>query len=369
MSSPPLFVTRPALPPLADFTAVLEDIWESRVLTNGGPYHKQLEADLAVYLGVPHVSLVNNGTVALQLALLALNIHDGEVVTTPYSFAATSHAIAIAGARPVFADIGPSHFNLDPALAEAAITPQTRAIMPVHCYGRPCDVEAFEAISARYGIPVIYDAAHAFGVTHGNGSLLNHGRLAVLSFHATKVFNTFEGGAIISQTIEDKARIDLLRNFGIASEDEIPEIGINGKMSEINAALGVLQLRRVDADIAARGAIDRAYRDHLQGVAGILVPDLPEGRANYGYFPILIGRTVFGRSRDELYNDLKQAGVLARKYFYPLLSNLAVYRALESAAAANLPQGNAAAQSVLCLPIYPGLDQADVARVCQLIRG
>ena len=368
MSSTPLFVTRPALPPLADFTAVLEAIWESRVLTNGGPYHKQLEADLAAYLGVPFVSLVNNGTVALQLALLALDINDGEVVTTPYSFAATSHAIAIAGAKPVFADIGQSHFNLDPALAEAAITPQTRAIMPVHCYGRPCDVEAFEAIGARHGIPVIYDAAHAFGVTHGNGSLLNYGRLAVLSFHATKVFNTFEGGAIISQSAEDKARVDLLRNFGIASEEEIPEIGINGKMSEINAALGVLQLARVDGDIAARAEVDRAYRDHLQGVAGILVPDLPQGRANYGYFPILIDAAEFGRTRDAIYDQLKQAGVFARKYFYPLLSNLAVYRAYESAAPENLPRGNAAARDVLCLPIYPGLDLADVAQICAAIR-
>ena len=369
MSSPPLFVTRPALPPLADFTAVLEKIWESRVLTNGGPYHKQLEADLATYLGVPFVSLVNNGTVALQLALLALDINDGEVVTTPYSFAATSHAIAVAGARPVFADIGQSHFNLDPALAEAAITPQTRAIMPVHCYGRACDVEAFEAIGERHGIPVIYDAAHAFGVTHGNGSLLNYGRLAVLSFHATKVFNTFEGGAIISQTAQDKARVDLLRNFGIASEDEIPEIGINGKMSEINAALGVLQLARVDGDIAARAEVDRAYRENLQGLAGLIVPELPDGRANYGYFPVLIDAAKFGRSRNELYDDLKQAGIVARKYFYPLLANLAVYRDYESAAQARLPRGNAAAQNVLCLPIYPGLAPEDIARICAGIRG
>jgi dTDP-4-amino-4,6-dideoxygalactose transaminase len=265
-------------------------------------------------------------------------------------------------------DIGHSLFNLDPLLVEDAITEQTRAIMPVHCYGYPCDVEALAAIANRHDIPVIYDAAHAFGVTNDTGSVLNHGRFSVLSFHATKVFSTFEGGAIVSQTAEDKRRIDLLKNFGIANEDEIPEIGINGKMSEVNAALGILQLRRINQDIAARAEIDRQYRRLLNGIDGLLVPDLPTGRANYGYFPVLINEQMFGRSRDELYSDLKLAGVYARKYFYPLLSNLPLYRQHESAAPANLPRANAAAQEVLCLPIYPDLKADDVAMICSLIR-
>lgn len=364
----PIYVTRSHLPALAEFTAMLERIWETRILTNAGPYHQQLEAALCEYLGVPFISLTNNGTVALQLALMALDIGGGEVITTPFSFAATTHVIALAGAKPVFVDIGQDTFNLDPEKLEAAITGRTRAILPVHCYGRPCAGEEIAAIAARNGIPVLYDAAHAFGVKDSGGSVLNHGRFSTLSFHATKVFNTFEGGAVVSRTSEDKQRVDRLKNFGIASETEVELAGTNGKMSELNAAIGLLQLRHVDAAIAARGALDARYRERLAGIAGVTVPPAPaRARQNHSYFPILIDEAGYGESRDALYERLKTRGVYSRRYFHPLLSNLPLYRDLPSAQRQALPRANALAESVLCLPIYPDLAEADLDRVVEAI--
>jgi dTDP-4-amino-4,6-dideoxygalactose transaminase len=365
----PIYVTRSFLPPLEEFTAMLETIWKTRNLTNAGPFHQQLEDELCTYLGVPFISLTGNGTVALQLALMAMGVDGGEVVTTPYSFAATTHVIALAGATPVFADIGQSVFNLDPASVEAAITPRTRAILPVHCYGRPCDVDAIADIAARQAIPVLYDAAHAFGVDCHCGSALNHGRFSTLSFHATKVFNTFEGGAVVSQTAADKQRIDRLKNFGIASETEVELAGINGKMSELNAAIGLLQLRHIDQAIAARAAVAARYREQLTGIAGITLPPPPEAlRQNHSYFPILVDESRYGESRDALYERLKSRGIHSRRYFYPLLSNLPMYRTLPSANPQHLPGANAIAEAVLCLPIYPELKQADQGRVVDGVR-
>lgn len=368
-SDPPIYVTRSFLPPLEDFVPLLEEIWQSRVLTNGGGFHQALETALGEYLGVPYISLVCNGTVALQLALLAARIGGGEVITTPFSFPATSHTIALAGATPVFADIGESVFNLDPAAAEAAITERTSAILPVHCYGRPCDVAAFERLSAKYDIPVIYDAAHAFGVNGSDGaSVLGHGRFATLSFHATKVFNTFEGGAVVMQNAADKLLIDRLKNFGIASETEVELAGINGKMSEINAAMGLLQLGHIDQVIAGRARIDARYRESLDGVCGITLPDASKAaRQNHSYFPILIDAKAYGESRDALYERLKAQGIHSRRYFYPLLANLPMYRGLPSASTALLPQANAIADSVLCLPIFPEMTEADLVRVIDAI--
>lgn len=348
---------------------MLETIWHTRTLTNSGPFHQQLEAALCEYLGIPFISLTCNGTVGLQLALMAAGVNGGEVVTTPFSFPATTHVIALAGATPVFVDVGHSVFNLDPAKLEAAITPQTRAILPVHCYGRPCDADAIEAIAARHGIPVIYDAAHAFDVTANDSSVLSHGRFSTLSFHATKVFNTFEGGAIVSQSAEDKLHIDRLKNFGIASETEVELAGINGKMSEINAAIGLLQLRDIKQAIAGRAAIDAFYRERLAGIDGIIIPPAPAAtRQNHSYFPILVDEAKYGESRNALYHRLKEHGIHSRRYFYPLLSNLALYGELPSANPQLLPEANALAERVLCLPIYPDLDEIDQAQIIELIR-
>ncbi len=366
----PILVTRSHLPPLSEFVPMLEEMWRTRVLTNAGPFHQQLEAALCDYLGVPFISLTSNGTVALQLALMAAEVDGGEVVTTPYSFPATTHVVALAGARPVFADIGQSVFNLDPAQLEAAITPRTRAIMPVHCYGWPCDGEAIAEIAARHSIPVIYDAAHAFAVEDVAGSVLNRGRFATLSFHATKVFNTFEGGAVVCQTAEDKQRIDRLKNFGIASETEVEVAGVNGKMSELNAAIGLLQLRHIDEAISARAAIAARYHQTLAGIEGITVPDDSTARRdNHAYFPILVDPARYGESRDALYERLKGAGIYSRRYFYPLLSNLPLYADLPGADPQSLPEANAVAEAVLCLPIYPALEPTEQDRVIDMIRG
>ncbi|MYN46066.1 aminotransferase class I/II-fold pyridoxal phosphate-dependent enzyme [Pseudoduganella sp. FT93W] len=358
----PIYVTQPALPPLAEFLPYLEQIWNNKVLTNGGPFHQQLEQELCKYLGVEHLALFSNGTLALLTALQALRI-TGEVITTPYSFVATSHSMLWNGIKPVFADIDPHTFNLDPARIEAAITPQTTAIMPVHCYGRPCDVEAIQKIADNYNLKVIYDAAHAFGVRTEQGSILNAGDLSVLSFHATKVFNTFEGGAIICKDATTKTRIDRLKNFGFVNETTVVAPGINGKMSEINAAFGLLQLQHVDQMIERRRAIDRAYREGLAGIRGISVPGyLGEAAANYSYFPVLI-EADYGLSRDGLYDKLKEHEIYARRYFYPLITDFPMYRGLPSATAENLPVATEAAAKVLCLPIYPNLTEADVQRV------
>jgi len=362
------FVTQPFLPPLEEFLPFLESIWESRWLTNAGPFHQQLETALAEYLGVEHISLFTNGTIALVTALQSLRI-TGEVITTPYSFVATAHSLLWNGIKPVFVDIDPLTFNLDPAKIEAAITPKTTAIMPVHVYGNPCDVERIQKIADTYGLKVIYDAAHAFGVTVDDGSVLKHGDLSVLSFHATKVFNTFEGGAIVCPDAKIKQRIDYLKNFGFADELSVVAPGINGKMNEFQAALGVLQLKYVDNAIVRRREIDTYYREALADVSGISLPRHPlSTRHNYSYFPILV-EPEFPLSRDGLYDLLKANGILSRRYFYPLISEFPMYRSMPSAGRDNLPVAHQIASKVICLPIYPDLPMSDVERTITLIAG
>lgn len=358
----PIYVTQPYLPPLEEFTPYLEQIWTNKILTNGGPFHQQLEQALCDYLGVKHVALFSNGTLALITALQALRV-TGEVITTPYSFVATAHSLLWHGNKPVFVDVDPQTLNMDPAKIEAAITPQTTAIMPVHCYGNPCDVEAIQRIADNYNLRVIYDAAHAFGVQCHCGSVLNHGDLSVLSFHATKVFNTFEGGAIICPDAKTKQRIDHLKNFGFVDEVTVVAPGINAKMSEINAAFGLLQLKHMPAVMQRRSEIDARYRQKLQECKGIrCVPKAGQAVANHSYFPILVD-SDYPLSRDELYKHLKENGINARRYFYPLISDFPMYRGLPSAARSNLPVAAKAAEQVLCLPIYPNLSNEDVDRV------
>jgi dTDP-4-amino-4,6-dideoxygalactose transaminase len=365
-SNKPIYVTQPVLPPLEEFLPYLEKIWESKWLTNAGPFHEQLERELCDYLGVKHIALFTNGTIALVTALQALRI-TGEVITTPYSFVATSHSLLWNGIKPVFVDIDPDTLNMDPGKIEAAITPHTTAIMPVHCYGHPCDVDRIQKIADNYGLKVIYDAAHAFGVQLHAGSLLNHGDLSVLSFHATKVFNTFEGGAIVCPDAKTKQRIDHLKNFGFVDEVTVVAPGINGKMSEFNAALGLLQLKGIAAALQKRKAIDARYRAGLAGVKGIhCLHAAGEKATNYGYFPILVG-PEYPLDREALYQLLRDNNILARRYFYPLISEFPMYRGLPSAARANLPVASKAADEVLCLPIYPALDDSDVSRVIAII--
>lgn len=362
----PIYVTQPYLPPLEEFIPYLEQIWENKILTNSGPFHQQLEKALCEYLGVEHIALFTNGTIALVTALQALRI-TGEVITTPYSFVATSHSLLWNGIKPVFVDIDPKTLNLDPSKIEAAITPQTTAIMPVHCYGHPCDVEAIQKIADNYNLKVIYDAAHAFGVQDEGASILRHGDLSVLSFHATKVFNTFEGGAIVCPDAKTKLRIDQLKNFGFVDEVTVVAPGINGKMSEFNAALGMLQLKSIDQVMARRKEIDSVYRQGLVNAKGIsCLRDTGEKVANYSYFPILV-QTDFPLSRDELYQKLKNQGIHARRYFYPLLSDFPMYRGLHSAQRDNLPVASEIAQKVLCLPIYPALTREDQKRIIDVI--
>lgn len=367
MNDKPIYVTQPYLPPLEEFVPYLQQIWDNKVLTNGGPMHQQLEAALGDYLGVEHVALFNNGTIALLTALQALRV-TGEVITTPYSFVATAHSLLWNGIKPVFADIDPHTLNLDPAKIEAAITPQTTAIMPVHCYGNPCDVEAIQKIADNYNLRVIYDAAHAFGVEDAGGSILRHGDLSVLSFHATKVFNTFEGGAIICPDAKTKKRIDQLKNFGFVDEVTVVAPGINGKMSEVNAAFGLLQLQHIDQATQRRREIDQFYRQQLQDVPGIrLVEGTGQTTANYSYFPILVDAD-YPLSRDALYQKLKDHGIFARRYFYPLISEFPMYRGMHSAQRNNLPIANAIAEQVLCLPIYPALDTSEAEKISRLIK-
>lgn len=365
---PKIYVTQPLLPPLKEFIPYLEKIWDSHRLTNSGPFHHQLEQALCDYLGVKHIALFTNGTIALVTALQAMRI-EGEVITTPYSFVATAHSLLWNGIKPVFVDVDPVTLNLDPDKIEAAITPQTTAIMPVHCYGHPCDVVRIEKIADNHGLKVIYDAAHAFGVQRHDGSVLNHGDLSVLSFHATKVFNTFEGGAIICPDEETKQHIDHLKNFGFVDEVTVAAPGINGKMSEINAAFGLLQLKGIDAALQKRKAIDALYREGLAGVKGIhCLPDAGEKVANYAYFPILV-QAGFPLGRDELYQKLQDKGIYARRYFFPLISDFPMYRALPSAAHANLPVARKAASEVICLPVYPDLQPGQINYILDAIRG
>ncbi len=361
-----IYVTQPFLPPLEEFIPYLEKIWESKWLTNAGPFHEQLEKELCAYLGVKHIALFTNGTIALITALQALRI-TGEVITTPYSFVATSHSLLWNGIKPVFVDIDPLTLNLDPNKIEAAITPHTTAIMPVHCYGHPCDVERIQKIADIYNLKVIYDASHAFAVQLHTGSLLNHGDLSVLSFHATKVFNTFEGGAIVCPDAKTKLRIDHLKNFGFVDEVTVVAPGINGKMSEFNAALGLLQLKSIDEALRKRKAIDIRYRQGLAGVGGIhCLPDVGATAANYAYFPILV-RPEYLMNREELYQQLRDNGIYARRYFYPLISDFPMYRGLPSAAHSNLPVASKVSSEVICLPIYPDLESSDISKVIKII--
>ncbi len=362
-----VFVTSPALPPLEEFIPYLQQIWDSKVLTNGGAFHQQLEQALCDYLGVKHISLFANGTLALITALQALRV-TGEVITTPYSFVATSHSLTWNGVKPVFVDIDPHTLNIDPAKIESAITAQTTAIMPVHCYGHSCDVDAIQKIADDYNLKVIYDAAHAFGVKDAGGSVLRHGDLSVLSFHATKVFNTFEGGAIICSDAKTKLRIDQLKNFGLVSETNVVAPGINGKMSEFNAALGVLQLKYVAQALDRRRHIDAVYREGLKNVKGIrCVESARDQERNGSYFPILVDRN-YPLTRDELHQRLKDSGINPRRYFYPLISDFPMYCALPSARRDNLQHAAVAAEQVLCLPIYPDLESEVVDEICATIR-
>ncbi len=358
----PIYVTQPTLPPLEEFIPYLEKIWDNKILTNGGTFHQQLEQALCDYLGVKHLALFTNGTIALITALQALRI-TGEVITTPYSFVATAHSLLWNGIKPVFVDIDPVTLNLDPNKIEAAITPQTTAIMPVHCYGYPCDVARIQQIADNYNLKVIYDAAHAFGVKDKNGGLLNHGDLSVLSFHATKVFNTFEGGAIVCPDEKTKRRIDHLKNFGFVDEVTVVAAGINGKMSEINAAFGLLQLKGIEEALEKRKFIDARYRESFENVTGIHCADTGSHVANYAYFPIFVER-----NRDALYEKLKTNGIFGRRYFYPLISDFPMYRGLPSASPANLPVARKISNEVICLPMYSALEENEQNRIIKLIK-
>lgn len=363
-----IYVTQPLMPPLDEFIPYLQQIWKNKSLTNGGPYHQQLEQELAAYLGVDHLALFVNGTLALVTALQALRV-TGEVITTPFSFVATAHSLLWNGIKPVFVDIDPETFNLDPEKIEAAITPHTTAILPVHVYGRPCNVDKIQSIADTYGLKVIYDAAHAFGTRYRNESLLKHGDLSILSFHATKVFNTFEGGAIVCPDEKTKKRIDDLKNFGHAGEVTVIAPGINGKMNEIQAAFGLLQLKYIDQAIKRRRNIDTLYRDQLSSIPGLVVPVLLSlTNYNYSYFPILVEKE-YPLSRDELNDFLREKGIYARRYFYPLISEFPMYRGLPSALNTNLPIAKSIAEKILCLPIYPALEDEQVLMIVSSLAG
>jgi dTDP-4-amino-4,6-dideoxygalactose transaminase len=363
----PVNVTSPYLPPLEEVLPYLEEIWDSKFLTNGGQFHQRFETALRDRLGVPEISLFSNATIALVCALQELRI-TGDVITTPYSFVATSHSLIWNGIRPIFVDIDPDTLNMDPDRIAAAITPQTTAILAVHCYGHPCDVRGIQEVADTYNLKVIYDAAHAFGVEVGDGSVLNHGDLAVLSFHATKVFNTFEGGALVSKDPQAKRRIDWLKNFGHAGETTVVATGINGKMHEFSAAMGLVQLEHLDHVLERRRAVDALYRERLADVPGIrlLGPSPGERVSNYAYFPILLDAR-YPLGRDELNDLLHSNGIRSRRYFYPLISDFPMYRTLPSAARANLPVAADATERVLCLPIYPDLPLETVERIAELV--
>ncbi len=363
----PITVTSPLLPNLEEFNESLRQIWDSKWITNNGYFHKKLEAALCEYLKVPYVSLFTNGTLPLLTALQALRI-TGEVITTPYSFVATTHSIWWNGCRPVFVDIDPATGNSDPDRIESAITPKTTAIMPVHVYGKPCDTKRIQEIADKYGLKVIYDAAHAFGVEVNGESILNAGDLSTLSFHATKVFNTIEGGAMVMHDAETKKRIDYLKNFGFANEVEVVGPGINSKMDEVRSAYGLLNLKQVDAAIEARHEVAIRYREALRDVEGItFFDDMPGVRHNYSYFPIFVDAEKYGMTRDELYFKMKENGVLGRRYFYPLISEFSIYRGLPSATKENLPKAHKMADSVICLPMHHALTQEDIERTLSII--
>lgn len=368
MDKKQITVTQPLLPPLEEFIPYLQKIWDSKWLTNNGPYHQQLEKALAEYLKVPYISLFTNGTLPIIAALQALRI-TGEVITTPYSFVATSHALWWNDIKPVFVDIDSSTGNLNPEKIEAAITPKTTAILPVHVYGRPCNVEAIKKIADTYGLKVIYDAAHAFGVEYKGKSILEWGDMSTLSFHATKTYNTIEGGALICKDAETKKRIDYLKNFGFAGETTVIAPGINGKMDEVRAAFGLLQLKHIDKAIDKRRKIALAYRDKLSHVEGIsFFEDIPEVRHNYSYFPIFIDEKKYGESRDSLHFRLKENNILGRRYFFPLISDFSTYRGLPSATKENLPNAHKIANSVICLPMHHDLGIEDIRYIVTMIK-
>ncbi|HCI56335.1 MAG TPA: aminotransferase [Bacteroidales bacterium] len=363
----PIYITEPSLPPLEKFLSYLEEIWDSKILTNNGPFHHQFEKELADYLEVPYVSLVSNGTLALIVALQALHI-TGDVITTPYSFVATAHSLWWNNIKPVFVDIEPDFCNLDPDKIESAITPQATAIMPVHVYGNPCNVERIQKIADTYGLKVIYDAAHCFGVKYKGQSICNYGDLSILSFHATKVFNTFEGGAIISHDEKMKQRIDYLKNFGFIDEASVIEPGINAKMNEFQAALGLLQLKYVDETIKKRKEIAGVYRERLSWVKGIrFLSDIKGVRHNYCYFPIFVDAKKYGMTRDQLYEKLKKNNIYCRKYFYPLITDFFPYRSMDSARPDNLPLAERTASQVICLPIYSDLANDRISKIVEII--
>mgnify|MGYP001777475784 FL=1 len=361
-------VTSPLMPSLDELNVYLQDIWNRKWITNNGHYHKELEKALCEYLDVPFISLFTNGTLPLITALQAMRI-TGEVITTPFSFVATTHALWWNGIKPVFVDIDPVTCNLDPEKIEAAITPRTTAIMPVHVYGQPCDTKRIQEIADKYGLKVIYDAAHAFGVKVNGESILNVGDMSTLSFHATKVYNTIEGGALVMHDEQTKKRIDYLKNFGFAGETTVVAPGINSKMDEVRAAYGLVNLKQVDKAIEARRRVADTYREALKGVPGIrFMEDVPGVQHNYAYFPIFVDEAQYGMSRDELYFKMKEHNVLGRRYFYPLISEFSTYRGLDSAEPRNLPNAHKMANSVICLPMYHSLSNEDIQRVLNCIK-
>jgi len=363
----PIFVTQPFLPPIEEFNELLQEIWQSKWLTNNGMFHQKLESSLCDYLGVQNLSLFSNGTLALITAMQSMKL-SGEVITTPFSFVATTHALRWNGITPVFVDIEPDTFNLDPSKIEAAITDKTTAILPVHVYGNPCDIDAIQKIADKHKLKVIYDAAHTFGVNIHGKSILNAGDLSILSFHATKVFSTLEGGAIVMKTPEMKTKTDQLKNFGFVDEVTITEVGINAKMNEVQAAFGLLQLKYVDELIEKRRAVAEMYKSAFADTDGLyIIHDIPGVRHNYSYFPVLFDNKKLKCSRDDVYNHLKAHNILSRRYFYPLISNLSVYSSLGSASESNMPVANRVAGQVLCLPIYADLAKVDVMRIIGLI--
>lgn len=367
MNEKQITVTSPLLPDLEEFNALLKEIWDSKWVTNNGSFHKQLERELAEYLKVPYISLFTNGTLPLLTALQALHI-TGEVITTPYSFVATTHSIWWNGCKPVFVDIDPATGNIDPDAIEAAITNKTTAIMPVHVYGKPCDTKRIQEIADKYGLKVIYDAAHAFGVEVNGESILNAGDMSTLSFHATKVYNTLEGGALVMHDEATKKRVDYLKNFGFAGETEVVAPGINSKVDEVRAAYGILNLRQVDAAIEARHQVAIKYREALRPVEGItFMDDMPGVKHNYSYFPLFVDAEKYGITRDELYEKMKAHNVLGRRYFYPLISTFTTYKGYESANPKNLPKAHKMADSVICLPMHHELSAEDIDRVLELI--
>lgn len=360
-------VTSPLLPDLDEFYELLKDIWKRKWITNNGYYHQELEKALCEYLKVPYISLFTNGTLPLITALQAFRI-TGEVITTPYSFVATTHSLWWNGIKPVFVDIDPSTGNIDPDKIEVAITPKTTAIMPVHVYGKPCDTRRIQEVADKYGLKVIYDAAHAFGVEVNGEGILNAGDMSTLSFHATKVYNTIEGGGLVMHDAQTKKRVDYLKNFGFAGETEVVAPGINSKMDEMRSAYGLLNLRQVDQAIEARHQVAIKYREALREVEGItFFEDMPGVKHNYSYFPIFVDEKKYGMSRDELYFKLKERGILGRRYFYPLISTFTTYRGLESANPDNLPNAHKMAGGVICLPMYHALSEEDVERIIEQI--